>query len=161
MAQATDAMRSRHFPLLTTSMGAVLIVMSLIGGATVFTSTTRANVLRIVFYFILPLVGGVLLLLSGMALMDISASSLHRTYAANGRKKVEKERSKMLNVMLNGDERKVLDLIKERPNGALESELVIKSGFSKVKMHRMLKKLEAKELITRGRFGITNKVFLN
>ena len=67
----------------------------------------------------------------------------------------------MLNVMLNGDERKVLDLIKERPNGALQSELVIKSGFSKVKMHRMLKKLEAKELITRGRFGITNKVFLN
>jgi uncharacterized membrane protein len=161
MKQTIDVMRMRHFPLLIISMGAVLVVMSLIGIATVFTSATRPNVLRFVFYFILPFMGGALLLLSGMTLMDIGSSSLHRSYAANGRKMVEKERSKMLSVMLNGDERKVLDLIKASPNGALQSELVIKSGFSKVKTHRMLKKLEQKELITRGRFGITNKVFLN
>ena len=107
MKQSTSAMR--HLPLLSISIGAVLVVMSLIGFATVLTSATRGTVLRFTYYFVLPLVGGALLVWSGMTLMDIDSSSLHRSYAANGRKKVEKERSKMLNVMLNGDERKVLE----------------------------------------------------
>ena len=38
---------------------------------------------------------------------------------------------------------------------------MIKSGYSKVKAHRILKSLENKNLIRRGRFGITNKVMLN
>ena len=173
MKQATAIMQTRHFPLLVISMGAVLVVMSLIGGATVLISTSRSMlplntfsdvrtaVMRLAYYFILPLAGGIMLILSGMAQMEINSSTLHRSYAATGRKMVAKERSKMLGVMLSDDERRILDLIRENPNGALQSELVIKSGFSKVKMHRTLKKLESKELITRGRFGITNKVFLN
>lgn len=161
MGQATAIVQMRHLPLLIISVGAVLLVMSLLGCATVLESTTRVTAMRLAYYFILPFVGGVLLILSGTTLIGINSSSLHRSYAAVGRKKVEKERSKMLNVMLSDEERRILDLIKESPKGALQSELAIKSGFSKVKMHRMLKKLEAKELITRGRFGITNKVFLN
>ena len=173
MKQTAASVRMRHFSLLIISMGAVLIVMSLIGGLAVLILTIRgalplqtfsdirAAVMRIAYYFILPLIGGALLVLSGTTLLNIGSSSLQRSYAASGREKAAKERSRMLDVMLNEDERRVLDLVKENPKGALQSDLVIKSGFSKVKMHRTLKKLEAKELITRGRSGITNKVFLN
>jgi len=51
--------------------------------------------------------------------------------------------------------------VRSNPKGILQSDLVIKTGYSKVKVHRVLKKLEVNDLIRRGRSGITNKVFIN
>jgi uncharacterized membrane protein len=173
MTQATGGAPTLRFSVLITSVGVLLIAMSLIGGITVALSTTkgllplntfsdvRSAVMRFAYYFVLPLLGGVLLALSGTTLMKQSSDHMQRSYASAGKEKFVKERSRMLDVMLSSDEKKVLEMIKESSNGALQSELVIKSGFSKVKMHRVLKKLEGKELIKRGRFGITNKVFMN
>lgn len=173
MRPATGSAPTQRFSILTTSMGVFLIAMSLMGGIIVIISTTRgllslntfsdvrAAVVRFTYYFMLPLISGVLLTLSGTTLMNIGSNRLQKSYAASGKERLAKERSRMLNVMLGADERRVLELIKEGQNGALQSELVIRSGFSKVKMHRVLKKLEGKELIRRGRFGITNKVFMN
>ena len=67
----------------------------------------------------------------------------------------------MLRVLLSEDERRIVELVKGRPDGVLQSDLVIKTGYSKVKMHRILKSLENKGLVKRGRFGITNKVIIN
>jgi uncharacterized membrane protein len=154
-------------------MGVLLIAIALIGGVTVMLSVIRgllplgtfseirAAVMRFTYYLVSPLLGGVLLMLSGIKMMKLSSSRIQRSYASAGKEKLAKAQGRMLDVMLGQDEKKVLGLIKESSNGALQSELVIKSGFSKVKMHRVLKKLEGKELIRRGRFGITNKVFLN
>jgi uncharacterized membrane protein len=172
MDQTIDTMHVQRFSILIISMGVVLIVMSLIGGfstvvllARGMAITTfieaRTDVMNFVYHFVLPFAGGILLLLSGSTLMNLNSNLLHRGYAARGRRRFAKERGKMLEVMLNSNERKVIDLIKENPDGALQSDLVIKSGFSKVKVHRILKKLENEELVRRGRFGITNKVFIN
>lgn len=173
MKQITSDTHTQGFSILVTSIGVVLIAMSLLGGVTALISLSkdllsiktfsdvRTTVIRFAYYFILPLVGGIFLVLSGTTLMNSDLNLLQKRYAANSRHMLAKERDKMLNVMLNNDEKQVLDLIKENSNGALQSDLVIRSGFSKVKMHRILKKLESKELIKRGRFGITNRVFMN
>ncbi|MBP2029090.1 hypothetical protein J2755_000010 [Methanohalophilus levihalophilus] len=62
--------------------------------------------------------------------------------------------------ILEGDVRKVYKIIAE--NGEiLQSDLVLESGFSKVKVSRTLKKLEDKSLIERKPYGNTNKIILS
>jgi uncharacterized membrane protein len=74
---------------------------------------------------------------------------------------VEAEKSKVMHNLLSPGEKRLVALISVTDGGVLQSDLVIKSGYSKVKVHRILKALETKEVIRRGRFGITNKVMLN
>jgi uncharacterized membrane protein len=172
MSPVINGMHLQRFSILLLSVGVFLIIMSLIGGASTLlllakgTSIrtfleARSDVINFLYHFILPFIGGILLLLSGSTLLNLSSNVLHRGYALRSREKFAKKRDKMLDLMLNEDEKKVIRLMGENSNGVLQSNLVIKSGFSKVKMHRILKKLENKDLIRRGRFGITNKVFLN
>ncbi|AKB84919.1 MarR family transcriptional regulator [Methanococcoides methylutens] len=59
--------------------------------------------------------------------------------------------------VLDGDSRKLYRIIAEKEE-ILQSELVLESGFSKVKVSRILKKLEDKSLIERKPYGNTNKI---
>jgi uncharacterized membrane protein len=60
---------------------------------------------------------------------------------------------------LKDDEIEVLELIKNE-NGIYQSSIVSKTGFSKVRVSRILDKLEARDLIERKRRGMTNFVVL-
>ena len=61
--------------------------------------------------------------------------------------------------MLKGDEKKLYGLVAEA--GALfQGELVEKSGFSKVKVTRILDRLEGLQLVERKRRGMSNVVVL-
>ncbi|WP_135612427.1 hypothetical protein [Methanococcoides sp. AM1] len=59
--------------------------------------------------------------------------------------------------VLDGDSRKLYRIIAEKEE-ILQSELVLESGFSKVKVSRILKKLEDKSLVERKPYGNTNKI---
>ncbi len=61
---------------------------------------------------------------------------------------------------LGGDERTVFDLIAKADAMVFQNDLVKESGFGKVKVTRILDKLEAKELIERRRRGMTNVIIL-
>ena len=61
---------------------------------------------------------------------------------------------------LEEDEKKIAAMLKNSGNLMFQSELVEKTGHTKVKMTRILDKLEAKGLIERRRKGMTNLVFL-
>jgi hypothetical protein len=61
--------------------------------------------------------------------------------------------------ILQGDERKLYLLVCEKKE-ILQSELVLESGFSKVKVSRLLQKLEHKSLLKRKPYGNTNKIIL-
>ncbi len=61
---------------------------------------------------------------------------------------------------LGGDEGKVFDLIAKADGMIFQNELVKQSEFSKVKVTRVLDKLEAKGLIERRRRGMTNVIVL-
>ncbi|MEM3364055.1 MAG: MarR family transcriptional regulator [Candidatus Micrarchaeia archaeon] len=61
---------------------------------------------------------------------------------------------------LSGEEKEIIKLI-IKSNGAIyQSELVDKTGFGKVRISRLLDKLEGKGLIERRRRGMTNMILL-
>ncbi len=60
--------------------------------------------------------------------------------------------------LLQGDERRMLRQIFDAGGQILQKDLVYRTGFSKVKVTRLLDKLERKGLIIRERHGSTNLV---
>ncbi|UCD20592.1 MAG: hypothetical protein JSW08_02325 [archaeon] len=80
------------------------------------------------------------------------------------RKKEIKEKRKITKKdlgLLDKDEKKIYKLITDADGTIFQSELVDKSGFAKVKVTRILDKLEGKNIVTRRRRGMTNVVILN
>jgi len=61
---------------------------------------------------------------------------------------------------LNNDEKRIMKIVIESQGTIFQSELVEKSGFDKVKVTRILDRLEGKQLIERKRRGMTNIVVL-
>ncbi|MBI2045780.1 hypothetical protein HYT23_06990 [Candidatus Pacearchaeota archaeon] len=75
--------------------------------------------------------------------------------------KTIKEKKKPLNLDgLDSDERKVVDILMENNNAIFQAELMEKLGTGKVKITRLLDKLEAKQIIERKRRGMNNIVVL-
>jgi uncharacterized membrane protein len=164
-----DGRAGNGFTLLAFAVGAILILVALVDGASIAIavahgiplrtlSATKSAVLDIFTDIIIPLIGGIMLIAAAMKLLNTSQRRIVRSSA---RKERVAQKEKAINTFLNDDEKKVITLIKSSKSGMLQSDIVIKSGFSKVKAHRILKGLENKNLIKRGRFGITNKVILN
>ena len=61
---------------------------------------------------------------------------------------------------LDREEKPLIKLLEESQGTMFQSDLVEKSGFGKVKVSRVLDRLEGKQLIERKRRGLTNIVVL-
>jgi uncharacterized membrane protein len=157
------------FMLLAFAFGAILILVAILNGSSIAIalyhhialrtlSGTRGVVLDIFTDIVAPLLGGILLIICAIRLLNTSQVRIAR--ASQKHERVA-QKEKAISVFLNSDEKRVIAIVKATKGGALQSDIVIKSGFSKVKAHRILKSLENKSLIKRGRFGITNKVILS
>ncbi len=75
------------------------------------------------------------------------------------KKEIKKSYSKILKT-LEKDEKDIFKEILEEKGTVFQSELVEKTGLSKVKITRVLDRLEGKGLIERKRRGMTNIVIL-
>jgi len=75
-------------------------------------------------------------------------------------KNITIENYKDIMVNLDAEEKTVLEKIIEEKGSMLQSELVDKTGFQKVKITRILDKLEGRAIIERKRRGMTNIVIL-
>jgi uncharacterized membrane protein len=62
--------------------------------------------------------------------------------------------------MLDEDEKRLYTLIRERGGEMLQKDIVASGSFSKAKVTRLLDKLESKEIVSRERHGMTNKIRL-
>lgn len=60
--------------------------------------------------------------------------------------------------LLKPDERRIYGIISSAGGQIFQSKIVTQSGFSKVKVTRLLDKLEERELIVRERDGLSNRV---
>ncbi len=77
------------------------------------------------------------------------------------KEKMDKELTMMINETkrkLQDDERKIYDVITDNEGVIFQSDLVEKIGFPKVKVSRILDKLEGKGLIERRRRGLNNVI---
>lgn len=61
---------------------------------------------------------------------------------------------------LRGDEKIVYDVITKSDGTIFQSDLIAKTGFSKVRISRILDRLETKDIIERRRRGMANYVVL-
>ena len=75
-------------------------------------------------------------------------------------KKITKENYHKVMSKLNKDEKLVLENIIESEGTIFQSDLVDKTKFSKVKVTRILDRLEGKNIVERRRRGMTNVVIL-
>ena len=159
----------RRFAVIIIIVGSLLLLASVIKGIEVIVAFIRGiplftlrdvslNVVNIIFNFVIPLVGGPLLILAGNTLMHMHDQAVDRAAAHSNAEAVKTERASMIQKVLGSDERNMLDLIKSR-DFVLQSDLMALTGYSKVKVHRVLKKLETKGLVRKSRLGITNRVF--
>jgi hypothetical protein len=74
------------------------------------------------------------------------------------REKIEKKGISIAG--LNAEEKKLIRIISEAKGSIFQSELTEKSGFDKVKVTRVLDRLEGQGFIERRRRGMTNIVLL-
>lgn len=74
--------------------------------------------------------------------------------------KITKENYQKILSKLNNDEKLIFDKVIESEGTIFQSDLVDKTKFSKVKITRILDKLEGKGLIERKRRGMTNVIIL-
>jgi hypothetical protein len=75
-------------------------------------------------------------------------------------KKIDKGHFKDILESLNGDDRRVLELLIESQGTIFQSDVVSKLGLTKVRVTRILDRLEGRSLIERKRRGMTNVVIL-
>jgi uncharacterized membrane protein len=75
-------------------------------------------------------------------------------------KTTEKKELKKIIKSLNEDEKKVYYTLVKADGFIFQSDLVKETGFSKVKVSRILDKLEAKRILERRRRGLANVVVL-
>lgn len=61
---------------------------------------------------------------------------------------------------LSDEEKKLYEVIKAKGGSAYQSDLIKETGFSKVKITRILDRLETKDVLERKRRGMTNIIVL-
>jgi len=61
---------------------------------------------------------------------------------------------------LDNDEKEIYNILKENKGSVYQSDLIKKTNLSKVKITRILDKLESKKIIERKRRGMTNIIVL-
>lgn len=71
-----------------------------------------------------------------------------------------REKYGMVIPLLREEEKIVFQQLVDSNGEMLQNALVLKSGMSKVKMTRIISSLERKNLVVKGRHGLTNKIRL-
>jgi len=76
-------------------------------------------------------------------------------------KKIEKSTKKIeIPKNLDEEEKKIVDILRSKEGSAYQSDLIKQTEFSKVKITRVLDKLEHRKIIERKRRGMANLVIL-
>lgn len=97
----------------------------------------------------------IIFVLAGIGIFLIFNGKKHQEELTEKEKRLQNTISK-----LKEDEKKIYELIKENEGAIFQSELVKKSNFSKVKVTRILDRLESIHIIERRRRGMTNLILL-
>lgn len=75
-------------------------------------------------------------------------------------KEIRLTKENLTSILLSPEEKLVVDEIKNTNGEIIQSQLVKKTGLSKVRIHRALTKLESKGIVKKYRYGLSNKIIL-
>lgn len=95
------------------------------------------------------LIMGIISLLAGFAIWNLVRE-----------KEIKSTKKAILDIFLLPEEKKILKEIEKYGGSLTQSEIVKSTGFSRVKVHRIIRNLERKSLIIKQQYGMTNKIVL-
>lgn len=98
-------------------------------------------------FSIINLLGGIVSLAGGLSIWNLLR-----------KREIKNTEETVLDLTLSEDEKKVMDIINKRGGSTTQNEIVKNSDFSKVKVHRVIKKLVEKNLVEKQPHGMTNKI---
>lgn len=75
-------------------------------------------------------------------------------------KEIKSIKEQTANNLLLPDERMIIDALKESDYELTQSKLSKELGLNKVQVHRAIKRLEAKGVLKKHEYGLTNKIIL-
>jgi uncharacterized membrane protein len=142
----------------------VLFLITLVRGGQ--TSTLTRFVGKVAIQNLKPLltlmliVTGLGTLVSLLAGIVILKNSNQQVVAEVEVKKEEEKKNEVQEELLTEDEKKVVKCLEEHESVMSQKDLAKESKLSKVKVHRILKRLEAKKVISKYEFGMTNRIKL-
>jgi len=73
-------------------------------------------------------------------------------------REIKSAKKMILDVFLLPEEKEVMNIIEKNGGALTQSEIVKRTGLSRVKIHRIVRKLEQKNLIIKEQYGMTNKL---
>lgn len=100
-------------------------------------------------FSILILISGIISVLAGITIWQITRE-----------KEIKKIRQDAADMFLLPDEKKVIDALKKNNYSLIQSQITKDTGLNKVQVHRVIKRLQSKELIEKHEYGLTNKIVL-
>jgi uncharacterized membrane protein len=98
---------------------------------------------------IITLITGVILIFAGISIWSITRE-----------KEMKMAKEHITKLLLLPEERSVIDELKKSGGQMAQSQIVIKTGMSKVKVHRAVKNLALKGIVKKYEYGLTNKIIL-
>ena len=75
-------------------------------------------------------------------------------------KELKSVKEDISSLLLMPEEKTIIDELKKANGKISQRQLVRNTGFSKVKVHRVLSRLEMKKILKRYRYGLTNMIIL-
>jgi len=98
---------------------------------------------------IVSMITFVMCMVAGFALINLARE-----------KEIKHEKKKLIDTFLLPDEKTVINEIESNGGSMTQIQIAKSTGFSRVKVHRIIRSLEGKKLITKKEFGMTNKIVL-
>jgi uncharacterized membrane protein len=95
------------------------------------------------------LIMGIISLIAGLSIWSLTRE-----------KEIKSTKKALLDIFLLPEEKKVISEIEKYGGSLTQSEIVKSTGFSRVKVHRIIRNLERKNLIMKQQYGMTNKIVL-
>ena len=95
------------------------------------------------------LLTGIVSIVGGFSIWDLTRE-----------KEIKSAKKVLLDSFLMPEEKKVVEEIEKHGGAIKQNELAKNTGFSRVKIHRIIKNLESKNLIVKNEYGMTNKIVL-
>jgi hypothetical protein len=92
---------------------------------------------------------GIVSLLSGMSIWSLIRD-----------REIKSTRKKVIDMLLLPDEKAILNEIERCGGSVTQRDLVERTGMSRVKVHRVVRSLEMKNIIAKHQYGMTNKIII-
>ena len=96
------------------------------------------------------LAGGLISIANGIAIRSLTHE-----------KEIKKVKAELTSLYLTPEEKHVISELENSKGELTQKELCDRTGCSRVKIHRIMQKLESKKIIRKIPYGQTNKIILN